>query len=274
METDNNGFVVLGNQLAECKISLWGGHIVSYRPENSEYDVFWLGELNKFDNERAIRGGVPICWPRVAEEKLNGELPRHGFARISEWKLEKAVVHEDKMEAEFFLLPDAKFDVKASARLSVRVSDGLECCLETVNNGNEVFNFSEALHAYFNVSSVDDIKIKGLEGHRYKNSLDGKVYTLEGDLKICGEVDAIFTDHSGNVEIEDRGFNRVISIEKTGSKTTVIWNPNKDYPEMTAGQYRNFVCVEPSNQADSFVSIMPNEKHKISMKVKVRKLEG
>ena len=84
-----NGFINLNNQLAECKIALWGGNIVSYRPKDEEHDIFWLGDLNKFDNMQAIRGGVPVCWPRVAEEKLNDSLPRHGFARISGWNLQK-----------------------------------------------------------------------------------------------------------------------------------------------------------------------------------------
>lgn len=75
MNIDDNGFINLSNGLAECKISLWGANIVSYRPKNEEHDIFWLGELNKFDNVQAIRGGVPICWPRFAEEKLNGRLP-------------------------------------------------------------------------------------------------------------------------------------------------------------------------------------------------------
>ena len=50
MQNLNNGFITLSNQMAECKISLWGGNIVSYRPKTEKYDVFWMGELNKFDN--------------------------------------------------------------------------------------------------------------------------------------------------------------------------------------------------------------------------------
>lgn len=123
------------------------------------------------------------------------------------------------------------------------------------------------------VSSVDDIEIKGFSGHRYKNSLDGKIYTQEKNLKISGEFDSVFPNHTQAVEIVDPGFNRVISIEKSGSNTTVIWNPNKNYAEMSPGQYKRFVCVEPSNQGDSFVRLPPKEKHLISMTIRVRKLK-
>lgn len=279
---DNNGeeyamksggdFVHLSNNLAECKISLWGGNLMSYRPKTEEHDIFWLGSRNKFDNVQAIRGGIPVCWPRVAEEKLNNNLPRHGFARISLWNLRNVAVGEDKIEAELSLTPSACFNVNAAATLFIRITDKLEYRLETVNCGDAGFDFSEALHAYFNISSVENVTIKGLSGHRYKNSLDGNFYTLDNDLKIKGEVDSIFIGHENSVEIEDTGFNRIISVEKTGSNTTVVWNPAKDLAEMDVGQYKKFVCVEPSNQEAAFVRLQPHEKHIISMKVQVKNL--
>lgn len=272
MNISNNGIISLSNKLAECKISLWGGNLISYRPKGEEYDIFWLGELNKFDNVQAIRGGVPVCWPRFAEEKLNNQFIRHGFARVSNWDLKNVFVDESKMEVELSLIPDAKFNINVSVSLLIKITYKLEYCLETINFGNDVFEFSEALHAYFNISCVDDVKIKGLGNHRYKNSLDGKTYALENDLKINGEFDAAFLNHTNHIEIEDKVYNRVISIEKEGSNTTVVWNPDKDLAEMNKGQYKKFVCIEPSNQGDFFVSLKPKERHKISMKIQTKKL--
>lgn len=271
MKMQEDGFITLGNRQGECRISLWGGNLVSYRPKDQKEDVFWLGELNKFDNVQAIRGGVPVCWPRFAEEKLNKHLPRHGFARISRWHLSDVRVDENGAEATLLLVPAAEFKLKAEARLSIKMTDKLEYCLETVNPGNEVLTFSEALHAYFNVGSLDEVEISGLSGS-YKNSLDGQIYKLEDNLKIKGEFDSIFTDHSGTVEIVDPVFKRVISVSKSGSDTIVVWNPGKDLAEMSPGQYKKFVCVEPSNTGASFVRLEPGEKHKIAMTVQVRSL--
>lgn len=53
----------------------------------------------------------------------------------------------------------------------------------------------------------------------------------------------------------------------------VVWNPNKDLAEMSEGQYKNFICVEPANQGDLFVRLSPKEKHTISMSVEVQKLK-
>ncbi len=273
MVVDNNGIISLSNELAECKISLFGANLLSYRPKGEEYDVFWLGDFNKFDNIQAIRGGVPVCWPRFAEEKLNNNLPRHGFARLSTWQIKRIFVDSNKIEVELYLLPDAKFAVDLVATLRLKITDKLDYCLETTNNGTEAFDFSEALHAYFNIGNIDDIEIAGVSGHQYRSSLDGNIYGLEQNLKIRGEFDAAFLQHTAPIEIIDPILKRVISIEKNGSNTTVIWNPAKDLAEMSEGQYKKFVCVEPANQGDAHVRLAAGEKHSISMQVKVNGLK-
>ena len=270
---NDKGFICLSNSKAECKIALFGGNILSYRPKGEEHDVFWLGDLNKFDNVQAIRGGVPICWPRFAEEALNNNLPRHGFARLIKWELQKANVDEDKIEAELTLPIEAKYNLNLELKLKVKVTDKLEYVLETVNTGQTDFIFSEALHAYFNVSSVDNVEIKGLTGHTYKNSLDGKIYKLEDDLRIEGEIDSIFLNQTESVQITDSGYNRVIEIKKEGSKTTVVWNPHKDLAEMSKDQYKTFVCVEPSNVGDYSIQLPPQAKHQIKVTIASKKIK-
>lgn len=270
MTMTKNGLINVSNQLADCTISLFGANLVSYRPKTQQQDVFWLGDLNKFDNTQAIRGGIPVCWPRVAEEALNNHLPRHGFARLSTWDLKSILVDETKIKAELCLIPDPKYDLNVTASLFIKVTDKLEYTLETANNSDQVFEFSEALHAYFNVGSIDDVEITGLSNQTYKNSLDGQIYTQKDNIKIKGEIDSIFTHHTGSIEIKDKTLNRIISIHKTGSNCTVVWNPNKDLAEMSAEQYKKFVCVEPSNQGEAFVRLQPGEKHRISMTIQVK----
>ena len=267
-----NGIIHLSNKMAECNISLWGGNLLSYRPKSEEHDIFWLGDLNKFDNKQAIRGGIPVCWPRFAEEELNNHLPRHGFARLSTWTLQKVNVDETKIEAELSLIPEEKYHLNLSAKLFLKITNKLEYMLETTNLGTEDFSFSEALHAYFNISSIKDIEILGLAGHQYKNSLDGKIYTLDKDLQIKGEFDSIFLNQVEPVKIIDKGYEREIVIEKQGSNTTVVWNPNKDLAEMSQDQYKTFVCVEPSNVGEHCIKLAPKTTHTISSTISVQKM--
>ena len=267
----NNGLISLSNNIAECKISLWGGNLLSYRPKNEKHDIFWLGDLNKFDNVQAIRGGIPVCWPRFAEEELNHNLPRHGFARLSTWTLQNVNVTENKIEAELSLTPAEKYHLNLAIKLFITITDKLEYRLETTNLGGEEFTFSEALHAYFNISAIDDIKIEGLKGHRYKNSLDGNFYTLENDLQIKGEFDSIFLNHTSPIKIMDKGFSRTIILEKQNSETTVVWNPAKDLAEMSSGQYKTFVCVEPSNVGEYCIKLAPHATHTIAARIYIEK---
>ena len=270
MTTD--GFINISNFKAEAKLALWGATLLSFRPQNEPHDVLWLGARNKFDGVHAIRGGVPISWPRFAEEELNNHLPRHGFARVSEWRVVGLSADENKAETELILNSQPQYNLAVTAKLTLKIGEVLEYYLETTNNSDEIFEFSEALHAYFNVSSLADVTIKGLKGQNYKNSLTGKNGALTDDIKIAAEFDSIFLGHTGAVEIEDRGFNRVIEIEKIGSQTTVVWNPYKDLAEMAENQHKTFVCVEPSNVGDYHIKLAPHTAHKIGMKVKVKKL--
>lgn len=265
-------FATVCNSAAECQLALWGATLLSFRPRGEAHDVFWQGARNLFDGKHAIRGGVPISWPRFAEEQLNDNFPRHGFARVSEWKITNITADNHQATIVSDLLPDEKYNLKVSAKLTIKIAETLEYYLDTSNNGDEVFEFSEALHAYFNVSSLENAVIKGLKGQQYKNSLTGNVNVLENDLKISGEFDSIFTGHTGIVEIEDYGYNRIISIEKIGSQTTVVWNPYKDLAEMSENQYKTFVCVEPSNTGDYHVRLAPHCTHRIGMKISVKKL--
>lgn len=273
MIIEENGIISLSNKLAECKISLWGGQIISYRPKTEEQDVFWLGDLNKFDGASAVRGGVPVCWPRFAAEELNNHFPRHGFARISVWNLRSVTVDEEKIEVTLSLIPEDKYKTQVMADLCIKITDKLECCLETINNGDNDFVFSEALHAYFNVGNRDEAVIKGLSGCKYRSSLDGKIYNQYGDLQINNEFDAAFMGHNGSIKIEDKIYNRLIKIDKIGSNSTIVWNPDKDLAEMSVGQYKNFICVEPANQGECFVSVKPKQKHKMAMIVEVKKIK-
>lgn len=269
---NENGFINLRNGRAECKLALWGANLLSYRPAGQKHDVFWLGDRNKFDHAQAIRGGIPVCWPRFAAEALNGELPRHGFARICDWKVENIITDEQQIAAEFSLPAQPQYNLPISATLRLKIADELEYTLETTNLGEQEFCFSEALHCYFNISSLENLVIKGLNRRKYKNSLTGEICALANDLRIHDEFDAVFAGHDGAVQIVDSGFGRIINLSKSGSNSTVVWNPGKDLAEMAPGQYKNFVCVEPANQGACFVRLQPEQTHRIAMTLQVEEL--
>ena len=58
---DNIVIADISNSLATASVSLYGGHVVSWQPKTQTKPVLWLSDLVKFQQGKAIRGGVPIC---------------------------------------------------------------------------------------------------------------------------------------------------------------------------------------------------------------------
>ena len=51
--------VEIKNSLATAAVSLYGGHVVSWQPKTQTKPVLWVSKLVKYQQGKAIRGGVP-----------------------------------------------------------------------------------------------------------------------------------------------------------------------------------------------------------------------
>ena len=75
---DGIEIVKITNPHAEAKIALAGGHIMSYIP-NGGSELFWMSSKSDWEYGKAIRGGIPVCWPWFGD--VPGESNKHGFVR-------------------------------------------------------------------------------------------------------------------------------------------------------------------------------------------------
>ena len=50
-------------------------------------------------------------------------------------------------------------------------------------------------------------------------------YVQKGDIRINHEIDRTFIGTAGAVELRSPDYNRTILVEKSGSNSTVVWNP-------------------------------------------------
>src|SRR6476661_5638359 len=69
---------------AQAIVTLYGAHLVSWTSAAGKEQLF-LSARSALDGSRAIRGGVPVIFPQFAER---GKGMRHGFARVSNWRLD------------------------------------------------------------------------------------------------------------------------------------------------------------------------------------------
>lgn len=139
------------------------------------------------------------------------------------------------------------------------------------NPGEVSYEYTGALHPYFNVSDIRSIRILGLNGVDYLDKTeDFHRNTQRNELAITGWTDRIYLDTDSDVVIEDPGFNRSLRIHKFGSRTTVVWNPDytaAEMPDVGAGQETGFVCVEAANAVNDRVIVPPGGECHLGMEI-------
>ena len=263
----------IANALGECTIALQGGHITHFCPRG-QAPLIWVSERAKYVPGKAIRGGIPVCWPWFGPSALNAKLPAHGIARTAVWQVLEAKALPDGQTFVRLGLPDtppsrALWPYPACAELEITVGSSLTVTLVTRNTGTQAMVVGEALHTYFAISDVGNISLSGLDGVDYLDKVDaGARKTQLGPIEIDREVDRVYLGTSRDCLIEDRGLQRRIRVASTGASATVVWNPWVDktsqMDDMAPEGYRRMVCVETANAADHVVTVLPGTEHRMS----------
>ncbi len=243
------------NSSAEVLISLYGAHVLSYKPAGGE-EVLMLSRKSEFSYGKAIRGGIPLCWPWFSKHPSLPELPSHGFARIHSWALEdirkETLADGSENTTAVFILPrsaySGNFEIpEVNVRLIAEAGKKLKVTLETENISNKDFSYSCALHSYFNVSDISKVRVSGLENETFFDSLAGVTGKAPGEITFTGEYDRIFSSANTCV-IHDSGMARRIIIEKENSGSTVVWNPwiakSARMQDFGDDEYQRMLCIE------------------------------
>lgn len=265
----DNGFVMIdiSNQYAKATISTYAGQIVSYQPHDETEDLFFLSDKVIYQEGKAIRGGVPICWPWFGDDISGLERPPHGFVRNQQWQVKSTETLEDGRTSVVLSTADNEmtrelWHYKFNLELQFIIGSELELSLKTKNTGKEFFTITQALHTYFKVSDVSNVLIKGLDGKPYIDKLDSlSVKQQTDDISVSQEIDRIYQKSPKEVWLIDSGFNRTITISSYGSDTTVVWNPwstsSNNIADLNLESYREFVCVETANVFTDSLTIIP-----------------
>jgi D-hexose-6-phosphate mutarotase len=262
-----------------AEVYLHGAHLAAWQPRGRGTAIF-LSRESAFDPAKPIRGGVPICFPWFGPHASDKQAPMHGFARIQPWTLTEAQDTADAI-ALTFLLTDSErtratawpHAFEATYRLTFGAS--LEMSLSVRNTGPSPIRFEEALHTYFAVRDVREIAISGLEHTDYLDKTDRFARKPQGPspVRITGETDRIYLATRATCVIDDPGMGRKITIGKTGSDSTVVWNPwierAKAIADIGDDEWVSFVCVETCNVGDAAVTLAPGAGHTLRATVMV-----
>jgi glucose-6-phosphate 1-epimerase len=268
---DGRPLVRINNRHASSDIALHGAHVLSFIP-HSQPPVIWLSETARTTLGKPIHSGIPVCWPWFGD---HADFPPHGFARCSEWK----VISSDAMadgatRIAFGLLLNKttrtqwQWPHAGHLRLIITVGATLTVELLTENTGDSAFVITEALHTYLAVSDIENIVITGLADCDYLDKVEGmRRYTQTGDITVHAEIDRVYLDTAADIVVEDRTLGRRLRIAKSGSLSTVVWNPwaekSAAIADMGAIGYRTMICVESANAASNIVSVAAGETHSL-----------
>jgi len=270
---------VVSSRAAEAEIYLHGAHVARWQPRGQR-PVLFLSSKSTFTPGQAIRGGVPVIFPWFGPRPEGRPGPAHGFARITEWALEGTKLRDDgDVEIAMVLAPNdsarAFGYVEFTLRLCVTIGSHLQLELEVQNRGKEPLVCEQALHTYFAVGDVRQASVSGLEGTLYIDKTDGFKRKQLGSeaVRIAKETDQVHLNTNATCVVHDPMWNRRMIVKKSGSETTVIWNPwidkTKDMSDMAPDEWREMICVETANAADNALRLSPGGSHNLTASIRL-----
>ena len=275
------GIVAVKTAAAEATIALQGAQLLSWTPAG-EADVLWTSPLTEIGTGKAIRGGIPICWPWFGPHPSDPAAPGHGFARNAFWELMTTEKQGDTARIVFRLsesdLQRTYGPTTVDLKLTLSIGRDLEISLTTGNLGADPLVITEALHTYFHVGDVRQIAIAGLDGASYLDNADGGTRkTQKSNIAIDREVVRNFDGTTALVTMTDPVLARRIAIEKSGSGATIVWNPwtragAGSFTDIPSGDFAKFVCIESGNAGRAAITIPPGAQHTLTARYSVARL--
>jgi glucose-6-phosphate 1-epimerase len=269
--------VRIATPAASAEIYLHGAQVTAWRPSGSE-EVIFASQHSRWEEGKAIRGGIPVCFPWFRGKADDPKAPAHGFVRTKSWTLESLAQKGDSICVTLATESDEStrrwwpHDFRLT--LSIQAGAQLELELTVSNTGTTPFQFEEALHTYHCVGDVRRARVAGLNGVSFLDNRDGNRERLQnGDVVMVDATDNAYLNTASSLTIADPILQRRIQIEKRNSLTTVVWNPwesgAKALADLGDDEWQRMICVEASNILGSAVILAPGEEHRMTTTISV-----
>lgn len=275
---DHLMMIEVDNEFAQARITTHGASVLSYTPKKSAkgaQDLLWVSSSAVYNGQKAVRGGIPVCWPWFGKAKSAG-LPAHGFVRNLVWHLDQVADLESGV-TEVVLSCQANehtlaiWPHKFHLQLRIEIGEKLILSLTTTNLNAYDLEITEALHTYFNVADPRGLVIHGLENSTHLDKLNEQVPAeiQQQPVVLHPPMDSVYLNQTGEVTLEDIGHKRRILIENRQTSSAVVWNPGpeivKGFDDITEEGWLEFACVESGNVLNNAVIVPAEQKHTFSV---------
>lgn len=282
LDAGRGGLARLSIDTAACSAELYlqGAHLCRWQPRSQAHPVLWMSAESRFESGAPIRGGVPVCFPWFAAKAGDPSAPGHGVARINPWRLESATIEPDGAALLRLALVcgpqhTAHLPHDVGLALEFRLGAALSMAFSVTNPGPAPVTFEEALHTYFAVDDVRHVTVAGLKGATYIDKVDGgrRKTQAEDLVTIDAETDRLYLGTGSDVTLSDPARRRSIRVVKTGSRSTVVWNPwvakSKAMPDFGDDEWPGMICIETANAADNAVTVPARASHAMTAAITV-----
>jgi glucose-6-phosphate 1-epimerase len=273
--------IEIDNDKARALISPYAGQVLSFLPAGEPEDLLFVSEHAYFQPGKAIKGGIPVCWPWFGPDPEGKGRPTHGFVRNRDWQVLGAALQEDgATSVRLGITPDeairALWPHPFELTLEITVGRSLVLDLCSFNPDTAPLTITQGLHSYFRVGDVRRVSVRGLGGKHYIDKMDGgAIKTQQGTVTIDGEVDRIYTGVDDDLVIDDPAFGRRIRIASEGSSSAVVWNPwaatAAAMADLGDEEYTAMLCVETTNAGPDAVQIIPGENYRLEARYSIER---
>ena len=238
----------IDNLFAKAEISLFGGHLLSFIPKHDNRERLWVSDNAIFDGKKAIRGGIPICWPWFGAHTSNTDVAAHGYVRTQTWEILNTEDSDTGTTINLIPLTSAGdgFEGNAQLTLVVQVGKQLNIQLHTTNLGDTSFNYHCALHSYFSISDINRCELLGLSEQYSDKTRANQMFETAKPYYFKEETDRVHQDQPKTLTIIDEQIRT--EILSSGHDSIVVWNPWQDKSismgDMADDSYLTMLCVE------------------------------
>jgi len=282
LQADDNDhqFIIITHDKFEAAFTRQGAHLIHFQAAQQP-PLIYLSKTAIFSPQKAVRGGVPICWPwfSTPNASLGNDLPSHGFARTSLWDIKVSSDSSQGIEIEFTLTASA--DSKKQwphdflLTLKATLNERIALSLLTQNTGNNDFNYGGALHTYLQVKAIQACEIRGLATQYTDSLMDGQPKQATDVVTINAELDVIHDTHVATIHVNDAGYSRHIEMNNTGNDAVVVWNPwinkAKQLMDMPDNDYQSMLCIESAITSLEGVKVSPGQTHSLTTTIQQRR---
>ena len=256
-----------------ARVYLLGGTVTDWQPADHR-PVLFTSRASWFKEGKAIRGGVPVCFPWFGPHPSDPDAPAHGLVRSKSWNLVDTAATPNGIEAELVTNLD-----KLHVSYKLTLGKSLHLRFIVSNSADVERRFEAALHTYLAVGDATKVEITGLEGADYLDKMHDGERRNQGDepITFTEETDRVYLDTGADCVLHDPTMKRRITVAKQGSRSTVIWNPwtakaarMEDFGDE---EWKKMCCIETANVGDDAVVLQPGASHEMSATISVETAE-